>query len=261
MQNKTWSMSGMNAFITGGTSGMGKAIAEAYLQQGASVYITARSAKDIDGLLQQWQAQGYVAYGSACDVSQAQSRENCVAEIKQVFTQLDVLVNNVGPNFKKHIFDFSLAEYQTLIDANMTSTFHLTQLCYPLLQASALASIINISAISSALAFVGSGPYGMAKSAVESFTRTLAIELGVEGIRANAISPGFTATETFMQKYDSAYIDKASQQIPLRRMAKATDIANLACFLAMPASAYVNGQCIVIDGGFSCFGFSGANTT
>jgi Tropinone reductase 1 len=97
----------------------------------------------------------------------------------------------------------------------------------------------------------------MAKAGLESFTRTLAVELGGDGVRANAILPGFTATETFMSKYDDRYLQRALRQIPLNRMANPTDIANLACFLAMPASSYITGQCINVDGGFTIYGFGG----
>ena len=151
--------------------------------------------------------------------------------------------------------EYSLNEYQTLIDGNMTTTFHLTQLCYPLLAVAKTASIINISGISSQKAFTGSGPYGMAKSAVESFTRSLAIELGNKNIRANAIIPGFIVTPTFSKKYDKAYLQRAVDKVPLKRLGIAEDVAGLASFLAMPASSYITGQCIIVDGGFSIYGF------
>ncbi len=139
----------------------------------------------------------------------------------------------------------------------MTSTFHITKLFCPLLKASLGASIINFSSIRSPLAFKGSGPYGMEKAGVESLTRTLAVELGDDRIRANAILPGFIATETLLKKYNDVYLKGALNQIPLNRMSDPSDIANLACFLAMPASGYISGQCIKIDGGFTSFGFGG----
>ncbi len=259
MSDNLWNLTGKKALITGGTQGMGKVIAEVYLQNGAEVFITARNIESIEQLLSKWEKAGYTAYGARCDVIQADQREQLINKVKQQWDNLDVLVNNVGPNFKKPFFEYSLEEYELLMDGNMTSTFHITQLSYPLLKVSHQASIINISGISSSMAFKGSGPYGMAKAGVESFTRTLAIELGNDGIRANAILPGFTVTETFLKKYDDAYLQRALKQIPLNRMGNAIDIANLACFLAMPASSYITGQCITIDGGFTSYGFGGVN--
>ena len=96
----------------------------------------------------------------------------------------------------------------------------------------------------------------MAKAGIESFTRTLASELGAEGIRANAILPGFTAKDTFLKKYDDSYIKMALKKIPINRLGKPEDIAALACFLAMPVSSYITGQCITIDGGLAINGFS-----
>ena len=157
---------------------------------------------------------------------------------------------------KNHIDDDFLGVASNIyLYGNMTTTFHLTQLCFPLLTAAKSASIINISGISSQKAFTGSGPYGMAKSAVESFTRSLAIELGSKNIRANAIVPGFIETPTFSKKYDDAYLQRAAENVPLKRLGSPEDVAGLACFLAMPASSYITGQCIIADGGFSIYGF------
>lgn len=255
MSDNLWNLSGKKALITGASHGMGKAIAETFLQKGAEVFITARNMEAIEHLLSEWRKNGFTAYGAVCDVVHLDQREQLINTVKQRWDNLDILVNTIGPNFKKPFFEYSLEEYKLLIDANMTSTFHITQLCYPLLKISSQASIINISAISSAMAFKGSGPYGMAKAGVESFTRTLAVELGQDGIRANAILPGFITTETFINKYDDTYLQKAVNQIPLNRMGNAIDIANLVCYLAMPTSSYITGQCITIDGGFTCYGF------
>lgn len=195
------------------------------------------------------------AHGMICDVTDEIQRYQLVEKIKIQWGKLNVLINNVGPNFKKPFMEYSLDEYKTLIDGNMTTTFHLTQLCYALLTVAKPASIINISGISSQKAFTGSGPYGMAKSAVESFTRSLAIELGSKNIRANAIVPGFITTPTFSKKYDEAYLQRAVDKVPLKRLGVGEDVAGLACFLAMPAYSYINGQSIIVDGGFSIYGF------
>lgn len=257
MSNDLWSLSGRKALITGATNGMGKAIAEAFLKKGPEVFISARNKENIDELVSEWRGNGYVAFGFACDLTDVQQRVSLISAVQEQWGVLDILVNNVGPNFKKSFFDYTLDEYQSLVEGNMTSAFHTTQLCLPLLRASNNASIINISGISSQVTFKGSGPYGMAKAGLESFTRTLAVELGGESIRANAILPGFTATETFLKKYDDAYLSRALAQIPLKRMGNSQDVANLACFLAMPVSEYMTGQCVTIDGGFSIYGFGG----
>lgn len=255
MQNAIWSLSGQKVLITGATHGIGKAIANEFLKLGAEVFIVARDQDNLSLTLTEWLKEGYKVHGTLCDVTDKKQRQELTETIKKQWGELNVLINNVGPNFKKPFMEYSLEEYQSLIDGNMTSTFHLTQLCYPLLAAAKSANIINISGISSQKAFTGSGPYGMAKSAIESFTRSLAIELGAKNIRANTIIPGFIETPTFSKKYDDAYLQRAIDKVPLKRLGIAEDIAGLACFLAMPASSYITGQCIIIDGGFSIYGF------
>ena len=255
IKNCLWNLTDQKVLITGATDGIGKGIAEEFLSLGAEVFVVARNQDKLSSLLTTWSQEGYKVHGMICDVADENQRHQLVEKIKMQWGRLDVLINNVGPNFKKLFMEYSLDEYQTLINGNMTTTFHLTQLCCPLLSVSQSACIINISGISSQKAFTGSGPYGMAKSAVESFTRSLAVELGNKNIRANAIVPGFTVTPTFSKKYDDAYLKRAADKIPLKRLGNLQDIAGLACFLAMPASSYITGQCIVVDGGFSIYGF------
>ena len=130
MINNCWDLSGKNALITGSTHGIGKAIAEIFLRKGASVFITARHKPTINELLLEWKKAGYSAYGISCDMLQSDNRERLVTDLNKIWGKLDILVNNVGPNFKKPFNEYTLPEYQSLIDGNMTSAFHLTQLCY-----------------------------------------------------------------------------------------------------------------------------------
>ncbi len=256
MVNNLWDLTGQKVLITGSTHGIGKAIAEEFLKLKAEVFIVGRDKNNLALLLNEWSQKGYSVYGASYDVGDAIQRQQLVDSVKVQFGELNVLINNVGPNFKKPLMDYSLDEYQTLINGNMTTTFHLTQLCYPLLDIAKSASIINISGISSQKAFMGSGPYGMAKSAVESFTRSLAIELGSKHIRANAIVPGFIMTPTFSKKYDESYLQNAVEKVPLKRLGTPEDVASLACFLAMHGSSYITGQCLIVDGGLSIYGFA-----
>jgi Tropinone reductase 1 len=252
-----WNLEGKKALITGGTAGIGLAIAECFLKYGAEVFVTGRDGDKTSALIESLRCKGYKATGLLCDVSSHEQRIACVKSLCDATQNIDILVNNVGPNFKKPIMSFSDDEFNELLYSNLTSTYHITKLCYPLLKNSSHgASIINISAISSFLAFSGSGPYGMAKAGIESFTRSLACELGREKIRANAILPGFIATETFLKKYNQEYLDNVSNMIPAGRMGRPDDIANLALFLAMPASDYISGQCISVDGAFTVSGLS-----
>ena len=119
-------MNGQKALITGGSSGIGKAIAKSYLELGADVCIVSRKQEKIDEALDEWSSQGLNAIGYAYDVCDERSRVELAEKVASVWGSLSILVNNVGPNFKKHIMDFSLSDYESLMSSNITSAYHLT---------------------------------------------------------------------------------------------------------------------------------------
>jgi Tropinone reductase 1 len=251
-----WNLQGKYALITGATKGIGKAIAEEFLALGANVMIVARNADELDSLLRKWQDQQLLVIGAVADISKPADCERVAQHVEANWGKLDILVNNVGTNIRKKTTAYSAAEYHMLMQTNLASAFHLCQLFHPLLKSSAQGSIVNISSVAG-LTHVRSGSiYGMTKGAMNQLTKNLACEWAEDGIRVNAVAPWYIETplaKAVLQ--DQSYLDNILQRTPMRRIGKPEDVAAAAAFLCMPGAAYITGQCLAVDGGFTVYGF------
>jgi tropinone reductase I len=251
-----WTLNGKRALITGGTKGIGKAIAEEFLALGAEVCIVARNQDDIQNLINLWQQQGLQAMGIAADVSLPEQRQKIADFISQQWGSLNILINNTGTNIRKKTPAYSLPEYQAIMDTNLTSAFHLCQLCYPLLKASDQASIVNISSVSGITHVRSGSVYGMSKAALIQLTRNQAAEWASDHIRVNAVAPWYIETPLAQPVLQNPeYLQEILQRTPLQRIGKPEEVAAATAFLCMPAASYITGQCIVVDGGFTTYGF------
>jgi Tropinone reductase 1 len=173
---------------------------------------------------------------------------------------IDFLINNAGTNIRKDSLGYSPEEFRFLFDTNLVSAWELSRLAYPLLKEASEAAgdsgIVNIGSVAGSVA-VGSGaPYAMTKAAMDQMTRYLAVEWGPDGIRTNAVLPWYTRTFRVSPYLDAPeFTGKVLARTPLKRIAESEDVSGLVTFLCLPASRYVTGQTIAVDGGFSAFGF------
>lgn len=254
--NSRWSLTGKKALITGATKGIGKAIAEEFLSLGAEITIVARNSEGINNLLQVWKNKGFKATGISLDVSREDDRKRLFIELQKNWQQFDFLVNNVGTNIRKKAVEYSSEEYDHILNTNMRSVFDICSLSYPFLKQSGSGCVVNISSVGGLSGLRTGAIYAMTKAALIQLSKNLAIEWAADGIRVNSIAPWYIHTplaETVLQNPD--YLKSVLSRTPMNRIGEPEEVASAAAFLCMPASSYITGQCVAVDGGFSIFGF------
>jgi len=249
-----WSLHGRTAIVTGGSKGLGRAIVEELLHQGCDVITCARDLEPLAELLEEYPQCTAVA----ADVSKPAGRELLLQEFRRRFGEargLDLLCNNVGTNVRKASVDYTDEEYDALMDVNQGAAFHLSRACFPAL-CRAKGCVVSVSSVSGSTVDSTGAPYHMSKAALEHMTRYLACEWGPHGVRVNAVAPWFIATpltEPLLSK--PPFAAAVRQATPLRRWGDPHEVACVVAFLAMPASGYITGSVIGIDGGMLSEGF------
>jgi NAD(P)-dependent dehydrogenase (short-subunit alcohol dehydrogenase family) len=244
-------LSGRVAIVTGGSRGLGQEMAEGLAEAGASLMLCARREQWLDPALADLRGRGFRVEGRLCDVAVASQVQEVVDATMAVYGRVDILVNNAGVTWGEEPEDMPLDKWQKVIDINLTGAFLFAQAAGREMLKRQHGRIINVASISGLRGSI-QGPhyagYAASKAGLMGLTRELAVSWGRQGIRVNAIAPGF-----FHSRLADPAIERAEPQIkaasPIPRVGEAGELKGVAVFLAADASNYITGQTIVVDGG------------
>lgn len=242
---------GRTALVTGGSSGLGEAIAQALGLAGAGLLLLARRADLLAQAAERLRAQGVRADTIACDLATPEAARQGARDALAL-GPVDILVNAAGVNLREPFAAVTPASWTTQIHLHLSAPFFLTQALAPAMKERGWGRIINIASLQSLRAFPNSAPYGAGKGGIVQLTRAIAVEWGPHGITCNAIGPGFFPTALTAPVFDDReLVARHAAQTCLGRNGALQDVHGLAVFLASEASAYVTGQTIMLDGGYT----------
>ena len=258
MHADRWRLDGQIALVTGASLGIGRAICAELLGLGADVLMVSRDEAQLATSAEELQEEfpGREVRVFAADVADGEQRQEIFDWVEDLGDGLNILVNNAGSNTRRAAIDYSEQEWRAIFETNLFSAFELSRFAFPLLSRHASSSIVNVGSVSG-LTHVRSGaPYGMSKAAMHQMTKNLAVEWAEDGIRVNAVAPWYIRTRRTHDKLaDPDYLDEVLLRTPLGRIGEPEEVAGAVAFLCLPASSYVTGECIAVDGGFLRYGF------
>ena len=242
-------LEGKIALVTGGSQGLGKAIALKLAANGADVAVVYVGPEEPAlETKAEIEALGRRVALYVCDVRDEQAVEDTVAQVKKDLGKVDILVNNAGVTRDGLMVTMKDADYDMVLDINLKGAFHMIRACYRDFMRKKYGKIINISSIAGLVGNVGQVNYAASKAGLIGLSKSVAKELGSRGVCCNCIAPGFI--ETAMTK-DIKADNPLLVQVPMRKMGTPEDVANVALFLASPESDYITGETIRVDGGLA----------
>ena len=240
------------ALVTGGSRGIGKAIAQAFAAEGAKVAVVYRGSQAAaDALVQELTQAGKTAIAVQCDVADYAAVEACVRKVEEQLGPVNILVNNAGVIEDGLFVTLEPDRWNKVINTNLGGTYNFCHAVAMAMARKRAGRIINVSSVAATHVNRGQTNYSASKGAINSFTRALAVELAGRGVTVNAIAPGFIETDMSAAVRNKAGDLIAKKYIPLKRIGTPEDVAKVAVFLASADSAYITGQVLTVDGGLS----------
>ena len=243
-------LSGKVSLITGAAQGIGLATALKFAREGATVIVCDVSLAGVDAAVSQCLHAGATAQGYVMDVTQREMVDAVVAKVMAQFGRIDVLVNNAGITQDARLQKMTLEQFDRVIDVNLRGVFHCAQAVADTMVAQGSGVILNASSVVGIYGNFGQTNYAATKFGVIGFTKTWSRELGPKGVRVNAVAPGFISTP-ILSTIPEKVIAEMEHRVPLRRLGKPEEIANVYAFLASDEASYINGAVIEVSGGMS----------
>ncbi len=243
-------LSGQVALVTGASRGIGRAIALRLAECGATVAGVARTIEGMQGTLEAIREAGGTAEGFAGSVGKADDVRRIVEEVEAKFEKVHVLVNNAGITRDGLMLRMEDDAWNEVIETNLSGTFYFCRAVGMLMMRQRYGRIVNITSVSGLMGNPGQANYSASKAGVIGFTRTTARELAARNITVNAVAPGFIETDmtdVLPEKIKS----EVKERVPVKRLGKPEDIADLVCYLSGPGASYLTGQIIAVDGGMT----------
>jgi 2-deoxy-D-gluconate 3-dehydrogenase len=253
---KLFDLTGRVAIVTGGNGGIGLGMARGMAQAGAAVAVAGRNAAKSEAAVKELQALGGKAAVVKVDVTSQASCREMVDKTVEKFGRLDILVNNAGTNIRKQPQEYALEEWHTVIDTNLTSAFACSQAAYPAMVRAGGGKIINIGSMMSIFGASFTAAYAASKGGMVQLTRALATAWAKDNIQVNAVLPGWIDTDLTRKAPEqiAGLHERVLARTPAGRWGSPDDHAGIAVFLASPASDFVTGTAIPVDGGYSVQG-------
>jgi gluconate 5-dehydrogenase len=246
-----FSLQGRTALVTGGSSGIGEAMAMALGLAGAKVVLMARRLEALEQAAAKIREQGVVVNCLSCDLADLHASQAGAANALAL-GPVDILVNAAGVNLREPFGEITPESWQTQINLHLSAPFFLTQALAPAMKERGWGRILNIASLQSYRSFANSAPYGAGKGGIVQLTRAMALEWGPHGITCNAIGPGFFPTALTAPVFGKPeLVARHAAQTCLGRNGELSDMHGLTVFLASDASSYITGQTIMIDGGYT----------
>lgn len=235
--------------ITGAGSGIGAATAQRFASEGATVVLVGRTREKLDKILDTLEQGRHLAV--PCDVGDAEQVKSLAEKVISTFGRVDVLVNNAGTVVQGKAHEVSVEDWKSLMNTNLDGVFYCTHYFMPALLKTQ-GNVVNTSSVSGLGGDWGMSVYNAAKGAVTNFTRALAMDYGADGVRVNAVCPGFTLTDMADGiKDDKALLNKFYDRIPLGKAGQPEEIASAIAFLASHDARYITGVNLPVDGGLT----------
>ena len=254
---RLFSLSGKTALVTGASGGIGRALAVALAEAGATVAVHGRKAHELEETRRLVEAAGGKALPFAADLREVEPNRQLVADVRRATGRLDVLVNCAGMNRRVPLAQAPAEDFDTIIAVNLRSAFLLCPAAYPVMKEQGGGKIVNIGSLTSAYGLGGVGVYAMSKMGMVGLTKTLAVEWAADNIQVNCLAPGFiktplTAEGIWADPVRSKWI---LDRVPAKRPGQPQDLVGATLMLSAAASDFMTGQLVAVDGGFLAGGW------